>query len=252
MPMRRPRTPLATPRRWVSSPSTRRRPRERRRAPILRPVRARAPVRVSSPHKPNPGLRRSRPTTRVPIAANDRNRRARRAFHRPRVWRRARNRASRPILRDRVAHHHHRVLHRTRHRPHRTVTSVRRRLHRIHRNRPSRGARVPKPVQGTTERAYREWIGSLGPLSARQRAQAETIYVLAASLDVARESGEASSAIAANARELRQAASEFREGSTLATPVDTTKAPAPKGDGIDEIGVKRAARLRKVSGGEGI
>lgn len=102
---------------------------------------------------------------------------------------------------------------------------------------------------GTTERAYREWIASLGALTARQTAQAETIYVLAASLDVARETKDTGGSIAAISRELRQSTAEFREGATVTPAVDTTKAPEPKGDGIDEVAAKRVERLRQASGG---
>lgn len=101
---------------------------------------------------------------------------------------------------------------------------------------------------GTTEKAYRRWVRSLGRLSERQEAQAQAIYVMAAQLDAIRDGiarGEPvlSGSSAAIFRALRLASGDMRDVQRLPEEPGT---PAPSDDTVDEVA---KARTRRLHGG---
>lgn len=101
-----------------------------------------------------------------------------------------------------------------------------------------------EPQYGTTEAAYRRWIGSLGPLSERQSAEAEQVYVLAAQLDTARSEGVVA-AVAGISRELRQLSAGIRD---VSVPASSAEQETPPPTGVaDEVARRRAERRRDAS-----
>lgn len=104
---------------------------------------------------------------------------------------------------------------------------------------PANDPTVPEGISvwGMVETAYRNWVGNLDDLSARQKALAEQVFRLASLMDT--EEGGAQSA--SLSRELRQAADSFRESASAASP------KAPSND-VDEVAKKRADRRGQERG----
>lgn len=90
---------------------------------------------------------------------------------------------------------------------------------------------------GECEASYRRWVESHGALSPRQETIAQTMYLLAAQMDMARVTAPGSWP-AANSRELRQLSARLRDAAVV-TPTATST------DSVDEVAAARAARLAR-------